>query len=109
MVYCSRCGRELPEEANFCPKCGARTKKGIEEGIYIPREELREGLATIGVEIEAALTEAGREVQKALGEARESMKEAAGRKTIVCPRCGERNRSAARFCYSCGESLERPS
>lgn len=109
MVYCSRCGRELPGEANFCPKCGARTKKGVEEGVSIPREELREGLSAIGVEIEAALTEAGREVQRALGEARDGIKEAAERKTLVCPHCGERNRSAARFCYSCGESLERPS
>ena len=106
MVYCSRCGRELPEEANFCPKCGARSKKGREEGINIPREELREGLATIGVEIEAALSEAGREVQQALGEARDSIREAAGRKTLVCPHCGERNRSAARFCHGCGKGLE---
>ena len=95
MVYCSRCGRELPEEANFCPKCGARTRKGIEDGISIPREELREGLSAIGVEIEAALSEAG-----------ESIKEAAGRKTLVCPHCGERNRSAASFCHGCGKRLE---
>jgi predicted amidophosphoribosyltransferase len=106
MVYCSRCGRELPEESNFCPKCGARTKKGIEDGISIPREELREGLSAIGVEIEAALSEAGREIQQALGEARESIKEAAGRKTLVCPQCGERNRSAASFCHGCGKRLE---
>lgn len=106
MVYCMKCGRELPEEANFCPKCGARTQKAIEEGVNIPREELKEGLAAFGVEIEAALSEAGREIQRALGEAREGVREAAERQTSICPNCGERNRNTASYCHGCGEKLE---
>jgi hypothetical protein len=69
-----KCGRALLGEINFCPKCGSRTRKAIEEGINIPREELKEGLAAIGVEIEDVLSEAGREIQRAFGEEREGIK-----------------------------------
>lgn len=36
-MYCSKCGEELPEDAYFCPKCGHRTPKGVEEGVAYPR------------------------------------------------------------------------
>jgi uncharacterized membrane protein YvbJ len=29
MVFCSKCGKELPENAYFCPACGVKTAKGI--------------------------------------------------------------------------------
>jgi predicted amidophosphoribosyltransferase len=106
MVYCMKCGRELSGETNFCPKCGARTRKAIEEGINIPREELKEGLTAIGVEIEDALSEAGREIQRAFGEAREDIKKVAERQTLICPSCGEKNRSTASYCFGCGEKLD---
>lgn len=27
-MFCTQCGRELPEEANFCPGCGSRVVRG---------------------------------------------------------------------------------
>jgi len=37
MVYCSKCGEEVPEDARFCPKCGSMTEKGVEAGASYPR------------------------------------------------------------------------
>lgn len=37
MVYCSKCGEEIPEDAHFCPKCGSMTEKGEEAGASYPR------------------------------------------------------------------------
>ena len=70
------------------------------------REELKEGLAAIGVEIEGVLSETGREIQRVFGEAREGIKKAAKRQTLICPNCGERNRSTASYCFGCGEKFE---
>jgi uncharacterized RDD family membrane protein YckC len=30
MVHCRNCGNELPEDATYCPKCGAPAQKGPE-------------------------------------------------------------------------------
>ena len=30
-MYCWMCGEKLPEGANYCPKCGARTRAGKAE------------------------------------------------------------------------------
>lgn len=106
MVFCHKCGEELPEHAYFCPRCGVRTGKGIEEGISIPRDELREGLSKIGQEIEKAFSIAAREIEEAFKTARESIRESTQRKTSVCPHCGEQNPGYARFCYKCGKALE---
>lgn len=39
MPYCWRCGAELPEEARFCPKCGAQTS-GPERGARMGFEQI---------------------------------------------------------------------
>jgi hypothetical protein len=31
-MYCSKCGTKLPDEANFCWKCGKSQKEGIPNG-----------------------------------------------------------------------------
>ena len=33
-MYCSKCGNELKDSEQFCPKCGARTEKVKEDYIY---------------------------------------------------------------------------
>ncbi|MEM3068782.1 MAG: RDD family protein [Nitrososphaerales archaeon] len=43
MPYCWRCGKELPEGARFCPKCGAQTSG--------PEQAERTGLERIGYEV----------------------------------------------------------
>lgn len=35
-MYCEKCGKELPEDAYFCPKCGHRTPQGKEAGAAYP-------------------------------------------------------------------------
>ncbi len=101
-MFCSKCGEKLPENANFCPRCGARTKKGIEAGISTPWEDLKDSLSKMGQQIEKAFSIAAKEVDKAFKTAKESM----GREEVVCPHCGEKNLSDARFCHNCGEKLD---
>ena len=106
MVFCSKCGEELPEEAYFCPKCGVRTKKGEEAGISTVWEEMKETLSKVGEEFEKALSLAASEMEKAFKTARDSIRESTKREPITCPQCGERNPDYARFCYKCGKRLE---
>jgi ribosomal protein L40E len=105
MVFCSKCGTELPEDAYFCPKCGVRTRKGVEAGVTTTWVEVRDEFSKIGVEIEKAFTKAGKEIEKAFKTARESIKESIGEATIVCSHCGEKNDRGAKFCYNCGKEL----
>jgi DUF4097 and DUF4098 domain-containing protein YvlB len=37
MVFCSKCGEEIPEDALFCHKCGSMTEKGEEADASYPR------------------------------------------------------------------------
>lgn len=106
MVFCSSCGKELPEGAYFCPKCGVKTSKGAEAGISSPVEDLKDAFSKMGEEIEKAFTIAGRELDKAFKRAREEIREATTRKPVVCSHCGEKNSAGARFCYKCGKKLD---
>lgn len=101
-MFCSKCGEQLPENANFCPRCGARTKRGIETGISTPWEDLKDSLSKMGQQIEQAFSIAAEEVDKAFTSVRESM----GREQVVCIHCGEKNLGDARFCYKCGKKLD---
>ena len=105
-MFCSNCGKELPEDAFFCPKCGIRTSKGVEAGISPPREDLKDAFARMGEEIEKASSIAGREIKKAFKTAREEIRHAISREPIVCSHCGEQNFADARFCYKCGKKLD---
>ena len=40
MVYCPRCGKQVPADANYCPSCGASLHKGSTEEFTISSEDL---------------------------------------------------------------------
>ncbi len=40
MVHCVKCGAELPEDARFCPNCGATVKKVVKEEFSISADNL---------------------------------------------------------------------
>ena len=106
MVFCSSCGKEVPEDAYFCPKCGVKTSKGAEAGVSAPLDDLRDAFSKMGEEIEKAFAVAGRELEKAFKRAREEIREATTREPVVCSHCGEKNSAGARFCYKCGKKLD---
>lgn len=106
-MFCSSCGKELPEKAYFCPRCGVRTKKGVEAGISTPWEDLKDAFTKMGEEMEKAFTIAGKEMEKAFKMARGKIKEATSREPVTCPHCGEKNLASAKFCYGCGKRLKQ--
>ena len=105
MVFCSNCGEKLPEDANFCTKCGFRTRQGVEAGVSAPIEDWREAFSKMGVEMEKAFQTAAKEIQKALKNVREDTRDSRGRQPVVCKSCGEKNLSNTSFCTKCGEKL----
>ena len=107
MGFCSRCGKELSEDAYFCPKCGVKTRRGVEAGVPtpFPSEDLKEAFSKMGQEMERAFSIAAKEIQKAFGTVRESVGESGRREPAVCPHCGEKNVGDAKFCYGCGKEL----
>lgn len=40
MAHCVKCGAELPEDARFCPNCGAAVKKVVKEEFSISADNL---------------------------------------------------------------------
>lgn len=106
MSYCSKCGEKLPEDANFCFKCGVRTTKGAEAGVSTPLEELREAFSRMEQEMEKAFSVAAKEMEKAFKTARENIQRSIRKELVVCPHCGEKNSSDANFCYRCGKKLK---
>jgi uncharacterized membrane protein YvbJ len=106
MEFCSRCGQKLPENAYFCPKCGVRTRKGIEARVHAPTEDLREAFSKAGQEMEKAFKIAAKEIQEAFNTARESIRESSAAESVICTHCGETNRDDSSFCHKCGKKLD---
>ncbi len=106
MVFCSKCGGKVGETANFCPKCGARTRKATEAGVVPPREELKEAFSKMGEEIEKAFSIAAKEIKEAFKTAREEIRESISPELVACSYCGEENVAGSQFCYKCGKKLE---
>ncbi|MBM5805251.1 MAG: zinc-ribbon domain-containing protein [Candidatus Verstraetearchaeota archaeon] len=107
MGFCTRCGRQLPEEAYFCPYCGVRTIKGVEAGVSIPVDEWKEAFHKAGQEMEKAFQIAAKEMEAAFKTTRANIRESANRRTVVCPQCGEKNLKDVSFCHNCGKKLHQ--
>ena len=109
IVFCSNCGEAILEDVNFCPKCGVRSMKGVEEKVPIPRqrnweEEFESAVETIGEEMEKAFSIAGSELKKALNRTKEKLR-TTEKKGVVCTKCGEPNQNDTNYCYKCGTKL----
>jgi uncharacterized membrane protein YvbJ len=110
MVYCSNCGSQIADDANFCPKCGTRTVQGRKTNASRSSDELQDVFYRVGIELEKAFTIAAHETHAALKKAKENMEQKTASQTIpednvVCPHCGKKNIPGAIFCNSCGKRL----
>jgi len=96
----------VPEDAYFCPKCGFRTRRGVEAGAAAPIEDVREALAKMEKEVEKAFTTASKEMQKAFKNVTDNVKEKGFARQVVCTSCGAKNPSGASFCSKCGKKID---
>ncbi len=96
-MFCSHCGEALPDVANFCLKCGARTRKGVEAGVSYPW--------TWEKEVERALSTVATELEKTFETVKENLRKSTTKAPSVCPACGEKNLPDARFCSACSKEL----
>jgi uncharacterized membrane protein YvbJ len=107
MPYCYNCGKDLPKDALFCPKCGTRVV--TDAGANVASDEMRDTLTRMSIEMEKAFNIASKQVQEAFRTARENVQKAVYKEPIVCPNCGEKNNASATYCFKCGKSLsEKP-
>ena len=107
MVFCSKCGEELPEGARFCPKCGAQIRMRVAVEAGGPWDEVGEAFERMGEKLERAFERVGKEIERAFeGKGEEAEEARAGEELVVCPECGEKNVAGARFCYECGKKLK---
>jgi DNA-directed RNA polymerase subunit RPC12/RpoP/RNA polymerase subunit RPABC4/transcription elongation factor Spt4 len=107
MVFCTRCGKLLPEGAYFCPNCGVRTIKGREAGVPIPIDEWKEAFHKAGQEMEKAFSVAAKEIEEVFKNVRAGFEESTKKRTVACPQCGERNLKEASFCHNCGRKFRQ--
>ena len=85
-MYCTKCGKQLPDDAAFCDACGAPVKSGF---------------TAAAEKAEAAAEEAAEEVKEAAEAVEEKV--AAG---LKCPECGAELKPESRFCDSCGAPVK---
>ncbi len=104
MVFCTSCGRELSEDAYFCPKCGAVTQAGRKAGVASPLEDMRQTLWKMGEELGRVLRTTARQTQSALAKTSEEIRHRV-ESTSRCANCGNMNPFGSRFCSSCGKTL----
>ena len=106
MVYCSKCGTQIADDAYFCPKCGTKTIAGKAAKAAYPADELRDAFYNVGIELERAFNIAARETHSAIQRARENWQQKPAQpQTVACPKCGTKNAAGSIFCCSCGTRL----
>ena len=107
MVFCSKCGEEIPKDACYCPSCGVRIRREVEIEAGGPWDEVSEAFERMGEKLERAFERVGREIERVFEGEREEAEEAAvGEELVICPECGIENVAGAKFCYECGKKLK---
>lgn len=106
MTYCSKCGERIPEDALFCPKCGAKTIKGVETNVPDHSDEVKAALNKMSIELEKAFSVAAKEINAAFQAASGNIQKTLKKEKIVCSNCGEKNPNNAIFCYKCGKKIK---
>lgn len=76
MVFCYKCGTELPDNANFCFNCGVRTEKGVKANVPMPYKEILNDMEN---QLERAFATASEEMKNAFNRAKEDVRKAANR------------------------------
>ena len=76
MVFCTKCGTDLPDAANFCFNCGVRTPKGVQASAPIPYKDI---LSDVENQVEKTFSTATEELKRAFNKARKEITEAASR------------------------------
>lgn len=102
MVYCSKCGEKISDDAYFCFKCGAKTEKGKAANVSYPSDELRDAFYKVGIELERAFNVAARETHAAFKRVEKHVKQ----KSIVCPNCKTKNLYGSIFVMAVGLKLQ---
>jgi len=117
MPTCRSCGKELSEDANFCPNCGLRTEKGEINNIRTPVDRRPHWEKDLEIAIQNAtklLEEAVEAAKKGLRQVSEELKTEIEKtreskpykKTpVYCPACGARNPNDSEYCTKCGAKI----
>lgn len=111
MTFCSHCGKQLSDEALFCPNCGTKTPKGVKENAKYPTDDFKEAFNQAGLEIEKAFHVAAREMHKAFQEIKEDFRGSSSQtqqsepQPVNCKTCGTANEKDAIYCRNCGNKL----
>lgn len=116
MPICRSCGKELSEDANFCPNCGLRTEKGENDNVRTPVDRgpnwekelelaVKKGSKILEEAVETAkkgLVQVSEEVKSEL----DKIKETRTKTHVYCSKCGSRNPSDSEYCIKCGAKIQ---
>jgi len=100
LAFCTKCGKELAADYNYCPRCGVRTAAGKAAGVRIPSEEIRDAFTAAGKEMEKAFSQIAKEFDQMVTKVKEAPKARSN-----CPKCGEKGIADADYCPKCGNKL----
>ena len=117
LIYCVSCGKQIDDEANFCPKCGTRTAKAVKDGVSIPFSETQmkadieraiaqasraidEGVKIAQIALQDVVTRVDEEVRIARGKSKDQSA------PFFCVACGGENNRTAKYCMKCGKELK---
>lgn len=119
MHICRSCGKELTEEANFCPHCGLRTEKGEIDNVRTPvdrrphwEKDLELAVQNATKVLEEAVEVAKKGLKRVTEEIRlevDKARELGSQKSVslYCSNCGAKNPSDSYYCTKCGRRLNK--
>ncbi len=111
MQYCPNCEKEIPDEVDFCPYCGARISQKEMPSTLPPKKRLhKEESQPVSqpVNKEKKVTAGIVPVDTAEEPAEEVKREPEGQfqvKTLYCPNCGKQIPDEVEFCPYCGAKV----